>query len=205
MHQSLTADQNRRVIEWLGERGSEFYLESNSGLYGSERFEEAGEPVIREYINRKGDPRADSMTVRQVFPDMIFGGDLQRDDINKISYILTSPSDLADAEAAFPELHHGSWGGRGGTPLFGDMGVKDIHKAHAIDVLLEHLGANLADTIAFGDATVDRTMLEHCAIGVAMGNAPDDLKAIAQLVTDDVSHDGLAKAFVELGLVAKPA
>ncbi len=52
--------------------------------------------------------------------------------------------------------------------LFGDLGVKDITKAHAIDVLLEHLGAK--DTIAFGDAKIDIPMLEYCQIGVSMGN-----------------------------------
>ena len=51
--------------------------------------------------------------------------------------------------------------------MFGDLGVKDINKAHAIDVLLEHLGAKRSDTIAFGDAKIDIPMLEYCEVGVA--------------------------------------
>ena len=86
-------------------------------------------------------------------------------------------------------------------PLFGDLGVKDINKAHAIDVLLEYLGAKRLDTIAFGDAKIDIPMLEYCEIGVAMGNGGPEILAMADLVTDDVEADGLYKAFDKLGLL----
>lgn len=92
----------------------------------------------------------------------------------------------------------GQWGGA--TALFGDLGVKGITKAHAIDRLLAHLGANRQDTIAFGDAAVDIPMLEYCAVGVAMGNGSEDIKAVAGIVTGDV-EDGLARAFERLGLM----
>lgn len=85
--------------------------------------------------------------------------------------------------------------------MFGDLGVKDINKAHAIDVLLEYLGAMRSDTIAFGDAKIDIPMLEYCEIGVAMGNGGPEILAMADLVTDDVEADGLYKAFDKLGLL----
>lgn len=47
MHRSLSAGECRRIVDWLHERGLEFYLECNAGLFGSENFETAGEPVIR--------------------------------------------------------------------------------------------------------------------------------------------------------------
>ena len=37
-----------------------------------EHFEEEGEPVIQEYSKRKGKENAEKITVREVFPDMIF-------------------------------------------------------------------------------------------------------------------------------------
>ena len=98
---------------------------------------------------------------------MIFDGELYRDDVNKISYVLGSYRDFLDTRGRFPDLESGTWGGRGATALFGDLGVKDITKAHAIDRLLAHLGANRQDTVAFGDAAVDIPMLEYCAVGVA--------------------------------------
>ena len=109
---------------------------------------------------------------------MIFDGELYRDDVNKISYVLGSYRDFLDTRGRFPDLESGTWGGRGATALFGDLGVKGITKAHAIDRLLAHLGANRQDTVAFGDAAVDIPMLEYCAVGVAMGNGSEDIKAL---------------------------
>nr|WP_294487962.1 HAD hydrolase family protein [uncultured Anaerosporobacter sp.] len=85
--------------------------------------------------------------------------------------------------------------------MFGDLGVKDISKASAIKQLLSYLNVDRADTVAFGDAKVDISMLEHCAIGVAMGNGGSEVKKIADIVTDDVECDGLYKAFKRLKLI----
>ncbi len=108
---------------------------------------------------------------------------------------------LPISKEAFPQLVANTWGGRGETALFGDLGVKDINKAHAIDVLLKHLGAKKEDTIAFGDAKIDIPMLEYCEIGVSMGNGGPEILAMADMVTDDVEHDGLSNAFQKLGLL----
>ena len=202
LHQHLTAEQCRRVVDWLHGRGLEFYLESNAGLFASEDFETAGEPVMRRYVAGEGDSQAATITVREAFPEMIFGGELYRDDVNKVSYIMGSITDHHDAAAAFPELKPGTWGGRGAEALFGDLGVAGISKAHAVDALLAHLGIDRCDTIAFGDAAVDIPMLEYCAIGVAMGNSSPDVLAIADHVTTDVNDDGLLRAFEQLGLLA---
>ena len=200
MHQMMTGAQCRRVVDWLHERGLPFYLESNSGLYASTDFATGAAEAVREYSRRKNG-EAGVMTVQDAFPDMIYNGNLYREDVNKISFVLHSYQDYLDAAAAFPDLKAGTWGGSGETALFGDLGVKDITKAHAIDVLLAHLGAERADTIAFGDAKVDIPMLGYCAYGVAMGNGGDEIRAMADLVIDDVEHDGLWNAFRKLGLL----
>lgn len=201
MHQLITLEQCKHIVDWLHERKLEFYLESNNGLFASEHFEEEGEPVIQEYSKRKGKENADKITVREVFPDMIFGGELYRDDVNKVSFILRSYQDHLDSIQEFPDLQPGTWGGKGEIALFGDLGVKDITKAHAIDQLLNYLGAKREDTIAFGDAKVDIPMLEYCHIGVAMGSGGDEIKAMADYITDDVDQDGLYHAFVHFGLI----
>lgn len=201
MHRLITLEQCRRVVDWLHGRHLEFYLESNNGLFASEHFEEKGGPVIQEYSKRKGNADASRLTVRQVFPDMVFGGGLYRDDLNKISFILSSYQDHLDSKALFPDLEAGTWGGKGETALFGDLGVKGITKADAIGRLLAYLKADKKDTIAIGDAKVDIPMLEYCAVGVAMGSGGEEIKAMADYVTDDVDKDGLYKAFVHLGLI----
>ena len=81
------------------------------------------------------------------------------------------------------------------------MGVKNITKAHAIDVLLQYIGATKEQTIAFGDAKIDIPMLEYCSYGVAMGNGGTEIKEMADYITDTVEKDGLQKAFEKLGLL----
>ena len=132
---------------------------------------------------------------------MIYGGELYRDDCNKVSFILNSYQDHLDSIKEFPDLKPGTWGGAGEIALFGDLGVKGIDKAHAIDELLKYLGASLEDTFTFGDAKVDIPMLEYCNVGVAVNSGGDEIKAMADYVTDDVDKDGIYKAFVHFGLI----
>lgn len=201
MHQMLTLEQCRRAVDWLHARGLEFYLESNNGLFASEQFEKQALPAIQQYSARKGKKASEQMTVKDVFPDMIFGGELYRSDVNKISYVLGRYQDFLDAQEDFPELQNGTWGGAGETALFGDFGVKNITKANAISHLLEYLGEERADTIAFGDAKIDIPMLEYCSYGVAMGNGGTEIKAMADMITESVTNNGLYLAFERLGLI----
>ena len=44
-------------------------------------------------------------------------------------------------------------------------------------------------------------MLEYCAVGVAIGNGSEDIKAMADIVAGDVEGDGLARGFERLDLM----
>lgn len=202
-HQLIPFETAKRAVDWLEARGLEFYLESNNGLFASQNFREVARPTLRTYALGKGasEDQVLHMEAEDALHGLVYGGELYRDDLNKISFILHSYQDHLDSKEAFPELKAGTWGGRGEEALFGDLGVKDIHKAYAVDVILQHLGANREDTIAFGDAKVDIPMLEACQIGVAMGNGGPEILAMADLITDDVREDGLYKAFEKLGLL----
>ena len=203
LHQLIPREVAKRLVDWLQERGLEFYLESNNGLFASKGFREAARPVLQTYVLGKGAKPEEvvNMEAEEALHGLVYGGELYRDDLNKVSFILKSYQDHLDSKAAFPELKAGTWGGKGEHALFGDLGVKDITKAHAIEVLLKHLHADRADTLAFGDAKVDIPMLDYCQVGVAMGNGGAEIKTIADLVTDSVSQDGLYKAFEKLELI----
>lgn len=196
---TLSSADTRRIVDWLQNRGLEFYLEANSGLYASRAFDERGQATIQEYSNRKGKGR--EVTVRQVFPEMIFDADLYRDDINKISFILDSYQDFLDAQAEFPGYKLGTWGGAGEKALFGDIALGNINKAVAVDELLTYLDIPVADSFAFGDAKVDIPMLEHCGTGIAMGNGGPEIKKMADYITASVDDDGLKKAFEHFALL----
>ncbi len=60
--------------------------------------------------------------------------------------------------------------------------------------LARHLGVAMDEIMAIGDGTNDVSLLESVGLGVAMGNACDELKAVAGHVTLDVDHSGLAAA-----------
>ena len=203
LHQLIPHETAKRVVDWLEARGLEFYLESNNGLFASRNFREVARPTLRTYALGKGasEDQVLHMEAEDALHGLIYDGNLYRDDLNKISFILHSYQDHLDSKEAFPELKAGTWGGRGEEALFGDLGVKDINKAYAVDLILDHLDADRANTIAVGDAKVDIPMLQACQIGVAMGNGGPEILAVADLITDDVGQDGLYKAFEKLNLL----
>lgn len=69
-----------------------------------------------------------------------------------------------------------------------------IDKAKALATVLEPMGFSRDDIICFGDGMNDIAMLNYAGIGVAMGNAVEDLKKAADYVTADNDDDGIAKA-----------
>jgi hypothetical protein len=67
-------------------------------------------------------------------------------------------------------------------------------KANAVKFVSERLGFRPAEVIAMGDNYNDVEMIQFAGVGVAMGNAPDDIKAVADYVTDTNNNDGVRKA-----------
>ncbi len=200
-HQLISLEEETAVVDWLNDRGLCFYLESNNGLFASPTFETDAADAFAAYSQKKG---YGIIPVREGFPEMIFdlkGDEFYRDDVNKISFVLKSYQDHLDSKEAFPNLKAGTWGGAGETALFGDLGVKDITKAFAVNTLCEYLGVDPADTIAFGDAKVDIPMFEACGASCCMGSGGPEAKEAADYVTTDVDKDGLANAFMHFGLI----
>jgi hydroxymethylpyrimidine pyrophosphatase-like HAD family hydrolase len=67
--------------------------------------------------------------------------------------------------------------------------------------VLEHYGIRQEEMIAFGDGENDMEMLQFAGIGIAMGNAEKEVKAVADYVTDDIDDDGIWKACRHFGLI----
>lgn len=66
-------------------------------------------------------------------------------------------------------------------------------KSNAIRILEEKFQISSDEVLAFGDSHNDIDMLEHAGLGVAMGNADDEVKAAADMVTDSNDQEGLRK------------
>ena len=101
-----------------------------------------------------------------------------------------------DYESAFPNLSFVRW-----HRVSCDVLPKGMSKAIGIKILLEYLGKSREDAIAFGDGLNDVEMLKFAGIGVAMGNAVDELKEHATIITDHVSENGLVNAMKKLELI----
>jgi HAD superfamily hydrolase (TIGR01484 family) len=72
-----------------------------------------------------------------------------------------------------------------------DINPEGVSKGAALEVVRRRLGVEPMYTVAVGDQRNDDEMLRWAARGVAMGNAPDDIKEIADEVTGHVDDDGL--------------
>lgn len=82
-----------------------------------------------------------------------------------------------------------------------DLIAKGGGKRTAILRLLDKMGIFPEEIIAFGDGENDMGMLQLAGIGVAMGNAEEKVKEIADYVTADIDKDGIAKALKHFHLI----
>jgi Cof subfamily protein (haloacid dehalogenase superfamily) len=80
------------------------------------------------------------------------------------------------------------------TPYFLEFLNKNANKGLGLQLLAKHLEIKQEEIMAFGDAENDKHMIEYAGMGVAMGNAFDEIKDIANYVTDSNNEDGIAKA-----------
>ena len=85
--------------------------------------------------------------------------------------------------------------------IFMDINMRGIDKSVGARKVMEFYGLTMAEAMAFGDGGNDIPIVRDAAVGVAMGNACNDLKAAADYVTSDVDHDGVALALEHYGLI----
>jgi len=69
-----------------------------------------------------------------------------------------------------------------------------VDKGLGLRQLTEHLGLERSAVMAIGDGGNDAGMLTYAGLAVVMGNANDQVKALAHRITDDNDHDGVANA-----------
>ena len=72
-----------------------------------------------------------------------------------------------------------------------DINPEGVSKGSALELVRRTLRVEPGDTVAIGDQRNDIEMLHWAARGVAMGQAPDEVKAVADEVTGTVDEDGL--------------
>lgn len=88
------------------------------------------------------------------------------------------------------------------NPNFADVNSKHGGKEVGVNKIIEYYKIDLSEIIAFGDGGNDIGMIKAAGIGVAMGNANDSVKEVADYITDDVDNDGVCKALKHYGLIS---
>lgn len=78
--------------------------------------------------------------------------------------------------------------------------LKGYSKQTGIQAVCRRLGVRAEDCYAVGDSANDLPMLLGVGHGIAMGNAPENVKARVEYVTDTLARDGLAAALEHFGL-----
>ena len=110
-----------------------------------------------------------------------------------------SPEERAKAESLYLQFKDSlsfSWTKTPAYPEVNFINVlaPEVSKGKALQALAPHLGISLAEVVAIGDGPNDISLLDSVGLAIAMSNAPDELKAVADYITLDVDHSGLAAA-----------
>ena len=82
-----------------------------------------------------------------------------------------------------------------------DVTMGDALKEKTLAYVQKKYQLNRDDIIAIGDGLNDKGMIQFAGTGIAMGNASDEVKAVADIITDRIDDDGLSKAFKKIKLI----
>ena len=108
-------------------------------------------------------------------------------------------ADVSYAEKLFEKLPHCKWSRWHPNGI--DIFSKNGGKMTGIEKTLEYFGIKREETMAFGDGDNDVEMLKYVEIGIAMGNAEEGTKAVADYVTSAQHQQGISRALEHFGLI----
>lgn len=112
--------------------------------------------------------------------------------VYKITASLENAEWAAKIAQRFPECETLNFRGE----IWRRFGPKGADKESAIKALADSLEIDMSEIVAFGDDISDIGMLRAAGTGTAMGNALDEVKAAADIVTESNDNDGVA-VFIE--------
>jgi Cof subfamily protein (haloacid dehalogenase superfamily) len=174
----------RQAVEFA--RAKNIYLE----LYSAEHFfaerEHWSDEVHRTFFG--------------VEPNIIdFSGIWQRERIIKAELVVHNPEERIKAEIFQKEFNgrlRFSIARSPGYPGIDFINIIDpeVSKGKALMALASFLGISMGEVMAIGDGLNDISLLEVAGLAVAMGNAPAEVRKVADYVTLDVDHSGVAAA-----------
>ena len=174
----LTKEQTEKILYWAKQEKIHINLYNDDILYSEKKCYE-----IERYCNNLHT----QYEVKQFC-------DIEKNKINKLLAIdYNNPEKINKFEkelpSVFPELYIVK-----STPYFLEFSNKEASKYCAVRFLQKYWGISEDETLTIGDQNNDIALLKSGGIKIAMGNATDELKKIADDITDTVENDGFVKA-----------
>ena len=122
-----------------------------------------------------------------------------QESIIKAELTTSSPQEVDKARSfqlQFNDSLRLSWARTPAYPGINFINVVDpeVSKGNALVALASYLGISLTEVIAIGDGTNDISILSCAGLAIAMQDAPAEVKAVADYITLDVDHSGVAEA-----------
>lgn len=194
-HAYIDEEQSRSCFEYLEKNGFLFCYQANDGVVMNQR---SCDGMLEKY--RKEGMKEDVLA--KITGNLHLTEDPWKNPYNEkiIYHQAPFPVDKvhADLEPYFDVVAM-SFEGQGSYS--GEIGINGINKATGMEIYLNHVEIAREDTIAIGDGPNDLEMMDYAGIGIAMGNAFDEVKERADMITNSIYEDGIYKAFEKLGLI----
>lgn len=131
------------------------------------------------------------------FAEMAAEWTIRKTGPNKLM-VMSEPESIAAIQKHLISQYDSSLNIYPSKPTYLEIMNSQASKSSAIRLLIGKMNISREETIAMGDNFNDREMLQFAGMGVAMGNAPDEIKAVADYVTDTNNNDGVLKALKHL-------
>lgn len=185
----------KHLVSFLNANDIHFCLEATDKTYISRYTRKFfTELMVANIAAHPEDKEQIEAHMQGLIDNMVEGEDLVRDDICKVLFFGSKLS-IETLTEEFKEVivlpnSMEFWGGNSG-----EMMIPNVHKASGIEYALAHLGLNKEDTVGYGDSLNDMEMLQFVNLGVAMGNAIEALKEVADETTDSVEDGGIYNSF----------
>lgn len=189
------------IVAFLSDADAPYLLEGAQGVWGNAAMSAWGQGfLLRKYPDAA--ERDEARRGASCFIDRIRPVPDPLPPVCKLIFLETPTATLDAARARFGDAIDVLPSSLAvyGQPA-GELAMRGVHKANGVRAVAEHLGLDLADTIALGDSDNDLEMLAAAGVGIAMGGAAPHVVAAADATTDAPEDDGLARAFARYGLI----
>jgi Cof subfamily protein (haloacid dehalogenase superfamily) len=108
--------------------------------------------------------------------------------------VMGEPDAIVAIERQLKSIYEGKLNIYTSKPTYLEVMDSRGSKSNALRFLIDRMKIDRTEIVAMGDNFNDREMIQFAGMGVAMGNAPEEIKSAADYVTDTNNKDGVRKA-----------